>query len=59
MGALHLLHTWGLSNSSEKISFTSPQAGHLQEKDSMFLRLENPGQCDGKLPFSVIGFLLI
>jgi hypothetical protein len=42
-----LPHVWGLSNSSEKISFISPHLGHLQVKDSMFLKLEKPGQWDG------------
>ena len=36
-----------LSNSSEKISFSFPQFGHLQIKDVSFLNLSKPGQCWG------------
>jgi hypothetical protein len=50
----HPLHTCFLSNSSEKISFSLPQSGHLQEKDSRFLNLSNPGQCSGVV---ILGFL--
>jgi hypothetical protein len=37
MGFLHLLHTWVLSNSSEKISISSLQLGHLHLNDCKFL----------------------
>jgi hypothetical protein len=43
-----------LLNSSEKISFSCPQLGHLQTNDFRFLKLSKPGQCCGVL----IGHLL-
>jgi hypothetical protein len=43
----------GLSNSSEKISFSLPQFGHLQIKELKFLNFSNPGQCAGVVPFMV------
>lgn len=49
MGVLQPLQTWGLSNSSEKISFSFPQLGHLQVKDERFLFACKPGQCSGVL----------
>jgi hypothetical protein len=54
MISLHLPQVWGLSNSSEKISFSSPHLGHLQTNDSRFLKLANPGQWAGVLVASVI-----
>jgi hypothetical protein len=40
-------HRWVLSNSSEKISFSSPHSLHLQVKDFKCLKLAYPGQCCG------------
>jgi hypothetical protein len=44
-------HLWALSNSSEKISFSWPQLGHLQLNDLRCLKFAKPGQC--------IGFVII
>ena len=41
----HLLHVCGRSNSSEKISLSSPQLGHLQLNDLSVLKFAKPGQC--------------
>jgi hypothetical protein len=41
------LQVCGFSNSSEKISFSLPHAGHLQVKDFRFLNDAYPGQCWG------------
>jgi hypothetical protein len=40
-------HKWVLSNSSEKISFSRPQFGHLQLNDESVLKFAKPGQCFG------------
>lgn len=40
-------HTCLLSNSSENISFSFPQLGHLQVKALRFFKSSNPGQCRG------------
>ncbi len=45
--ALHFLHVWGRSNSSEKISFFSPHSGHAQINDLRSLKFVKPGQCCG------------
>jgi hypothetical protein len=45
IGSLHPEHDRGLSNSSEKISFSLPHFGHLQVNDVKFLCVSNPGQC--------------
>lgn len=45
IGCWQFLQTWDLWNSSEKISFSSPQLGHLQMKDFKLLLDSNPGQC--------------
>jgi hypothetical protein len=42
-----LSHKWVLSNSSEKISFSRPQFGHLQLNDESVLKFAKPGQCFG------------
>jgi hypothetical protein len=34
---LHEAHTWDFSNSSENISFSAPQLGHLHVNDFRFL----------------------
>jgi hypothetical protein len=49
ISCLQPLHTWVLSNSSEKISASLPQLGHLQEKEVRVLWASNPGQCIGVL----------
>jgi hypothetical protein len=36
-----------LLNSSEKISFSFPQPGHLHTKELKFLKFSYPGQCAG------------
>ena len=43
----HPAHTCFLSNSSENISFSFPQLGHLQIKAFKLLNRSNPGQCRG------------
>ena len=43
----HPGHTCLLSNSSENISFSFPQLGHLQVKAFKLLNCSNPGQCRG------------
>jgi hypothetical protein len=40
-------HKCALLNSSEKISFSLPQSGHLQTKELKLLKLSHPGQCAG------------
>lgn len=47
MGFPHDEQVWARSNSSENISFSSPQSLHLQVKDLRFLKLAYPGQCCG------------
>jgi hypothetical protein len=44
-----------LSNSSEKISASLPQLGHLQTKDFRYLICSNPGQCWGVVISSSLG----
>ena len=43
----HPLQVCFLSNSSEKISVSFPQLGHLQTKDCKCLNASKPGQCCG------------
>ena len=43
----HPEHTCLLSNSSENISFSFPQLGHLQINALRFFKSSNPGQCFG------------
>jgi hypothetical protein len=43
----HPGHTCLLSNSSENISFSFPQLGHLQINALRFCKSSNPGQCLG------------
>ena len=43
----HFAHVWVLLNSSEKISFSSPQLLHLQTNDLRSLKDWYPGQCCG------------
>jgi len=43
----HPWHTCLLSNSSENISFSFPQLGHLQINALRFFKSSNPGQCRG------------
>jgi hypothetical protein len=54
IGFPHPLQVWGRLNSSEKISFSLPQSGHLQVKDFKLLRSSNPGQCCGVVMLLVI-----
>jgi hypothetical protein len=51
----HPAQTWALSNSSEKISFSFPQLGHLQSKDFRLLKDSKPGQCCGVVIFISLG----
>jgi hypothetical protein len=44
---LQPLQMCGLSNSSEKISFSRPHSGHLQVNDCNPLNCSHPGQCSG------------
>lgn len=52
IGCLQFLQVCDRSNSSEKISFSVPQLGHLQVNELRFLFASNPGQCIGVLIFS-------
>ncbi len=55
ISCLHAPQVWDFSNSSEKISFSSPQLGHLQVNDFRFLNCSHPGQCCGvDMVFSLI-----
>ena len=47
MGLPQPLHLCCLSNSSEKISFSSPHSGQEQTNDFRCLLLSQPGQCCG------------
>jgi hypothetical protein len=47
MGFLQAAQRCSRLNSSEKISFSLPQFGHLHTKDFKFLRSCMPGQCMG------------
>jgi hypothetical protein len=49
IGCLQFLQVCGRSNSSEKISFSVPQLGHLQVNEVRFLFASKPGQCIGVL----------
>jgi hypothetical protein len=55
ISCLHPLHTCFFSNSSEKISVSLPQLGHLQEKDFRFLNCSYPGQCCGVVIMASFG----
>ena len=47
MGSSHLEQVCGRSNSSEKISLTSPHLGHSHVNDLRVLKFAYPGQCCG------------